>query len=59
MMNGTQYSAFKTLRGDNPVIFLNDDYAPSKGATRDGVSRGLMFPFLVVVIKLLCWFWKI
>ena len=40
MMNGTQYRAFKTLRGDNPVNFLNDDYDWQAGVLRDGVSRG-------------------
>jgi TonB-linked SusC/RagA family outer membrane protein len=40
MMNGTQYRAFKTLRGDNPANFLNDDYDWQGAVTRDGVSRG-------------------
>ena len=40
MMNGTQYRKFKTLRGDNPVNFLNDDYDWQAGVLRDGVSRG-------------------
>jgi TonB-linked SusC/RagA family outer membrane protein len=40
MMNGEEYRRFKTLRGDNPVNFLKDDYDWQGGVTRDGVSRG-------------------
>ncbi|MFV8354138.1 SusC/RagA family TonB-linked outer membrane protein [Flavobacterium sp. XS1P32] len=40
MMDGTQYRKFKTLRGDNPVNFLNNDYDWQAGVLRDGVSRG-------------------
>jgi TonB-linked SusC/RagA family outer membrane protein len=40
MMNGTQYRAFKTLRGDNPANFQNDDYDWQAGVLRDGVSKG-------------------
>jgi len=40
IMNGEQYRTFKTLRGDNPANFLNDDYNWQKGVTREGVSRG-------------------
>lgn len=39
MMNGTQYRTFKTLRGDNPANFLNDDYDWQAGVLRDGVSK--------------------
>ncbi|MFV8359373.1 SusC/RagA family TonB-linked outer membrane protein [Flavobacterium sp. LS1P3] len=40
MMDGEEYRRFKTLRGDNPANFLNDDYDWQAGVTRDGVSRG-------------------
>jgi TonB-linked SusC/RagA family outer membrane protein len=43
MMNGTQYRAFKTLRGDNPANFNNDDYDWQAGVLRDGVSKGTNF----------------
>ncbi|RTY98584.1 SusC/RagA family TonB-linked outer membrane protein [Flavobacterium sp. RSP49] len=38
-LNGEEYRRFKTLRGDDPANFLNDDYNWQKGVTRDGVSR--------------------
>ncbi|SHG36851.1 TonB-linked outer membrane protein, SusC/RagA family [Flavobacterium segetis] len=40
MMDGTEYRKFKTLRGDNPINFLRNDYDWQAGVTREGVSRG-------------------